>query len=289
MVGTKFAAEFDTSALYAVGDFTFRKVAHMSQTLKKGIRVLEALAHSSRPVGIAEIARLIDMNQSAVQRLLHTLVEKGYARQAEGSRKYQLTYSLWSLGMQSIEDDEMRRLLRPTLRLGAHLTGMTCFFALEVLPFVIYFDRVEGRLGRPHSAEPGRKIPITATASGRAIFPFLAPDRRALLAKPATDPSGFVPFPGLPLDDIEAITNRVRKDRYATSMSGMRKGMNSVAAPVWTTGPEPIGSIVLTSSDTALTEANFPTFGAQVLELAEDATVSLGGSSYRNAAELAPT
>lgn len=260
----------------------------MSQTLMKGLRVLEALAHSTTPVGISELARRIDMNQSAVQRLLNTLVDAGYARQADGSRKYQLTYSLWELGLRSVEDNEMRRMLRPTLRLGAQLTGLTCFFALAAFPFVVYLDRVEGPRGRPHSAEPGRKVPITATASGRAIFPFLSADMRASLAHPTTDATGFLPFPGLPLDQIEAITETVRKNRYATSMSGMRKGMNSVAAPVWSKASEPVGAIVLTSGDTELRQQDFPGVGARVLELAEEATISLGGSSFRNAAERDP-
>lgn len=253
----------------------------------KGLRVIEALAHSGGPLGISEIARMIDMNQSAVQRLLNTLVENGYARQPDGSRKYQLTYALWELGLRSVEDNQMRRLLRPTLRLGAHLTGLTCFFALECSPFVVYFDRVEGPRGRPHSAEPGRKVPITATASGKAIFPFFSPERRAALVQPTTDATGFVPFPGLPMAEIEAITTQVRRDRYATSVSGMRKGMNSVAAPVWSTGPEPIGAIVLTSSETELHADTFPNYGTNVVELAEEATVSLGGTSFRNSAELA--
>ena len=260
----------------------------MSQTLMKGLRVLEALAHSSTPLGISELSRRIDMNQSAVQRLLNALVEAGYARQADGSRKYQLTNSLWELGLRSVEDNEMRRLLRPTLRLGAHLTGLTCFFALADFPFVVYFDRVEGPRGRPHSAEPGRKIPMTATASGRAIFPFLNAAARARLTQPTTDSTGFVHFPGLPEDQIDAITQEVRRLRYATSVSGMRKGMNSVAAPVWSKGNEPVGAIVLTSGDLELKQQDFPAVGARVLELAEEATISLGGSSFRNAAERDP-
>lgn len=260
----------------------------MSQTLTKGLRVIEALAHSNQPRGITELSRMLDMNQSAVQRLVNTLVDQGYARQAEGTRKYRLTQTLWELGQRSVEDNALRRLLRPTLRLGAHVTGMTCFFAIETFPFVVYFDRVEGPRGRPHSAEPGRKVPITATASGRAIFPYLPAERRALLAHPATDRTGFVHFPGLERQIIDQITRQVRRDRYAFSASGMRKGMNSVAAPVWSKAPEPLGAIVLTSSETELRAADFPEYGARVLELAEEATISLGGAAFRNTAELAP-
>ncbi|MEO3388008.1 IclR family transcriptional regulator [Mesorhizobium sp. CAU 1741] len=260
----------------------------MSQTLIKGLRVLEALAHSDTPRGLSELSRSLDMNQSAVQRLLSALVTAGYAEKVDTARKYQLTFSLWELGMRSIADNAARRRIHPTLRLGAHVTGLTCFFALAAPPFVIYLDRVEGARGRPHSAEPGRKVAITATASGKSIVPYLPARMRNALTQPATDWSGHVRFDGITQDALDALVKQVRRDRYAVSQSGVRKGMNSVAAPVWTNRPMPLGSIVLTASETELRAEDMPVYGARVLELAEEATVSLGGTSFRNAAELGP-
>lgn len=260
----------------------------MSQTLGKGLKVLEALAYSSEPRGLSDLARSLDMNQSAVQRHLNALVAAGYAEQPKGSRKYQLTISLWELGMRSIADNSARRLLRPTLRLGSQATRYTCFFARLAFPFVIYFERVEGLKSQPHSAELGNKIPLTATASGRAILPYLPLTMRQALTQDATDWSGYVSYKGVSSDVIETITREVRQNRYAFSQGGVRKGRNSVAAPVWADGPIPFGSIVLTAGEDELPPDAFPSVGAKVVELAEEATISLGGTAFRNAAELTP-
>jgi IclR family transcriptional regulator, KDG regulon repressor len=260
----------------------------MSQTFTKGMKVLEALAHSSEPRGLSELARDLGMNQSAVQRHLNALVAAGYAEQPKGGRKYQLTISLWELGMRSIADNSARRLLRPTLRLGSQATRYTCFFALMSFPFVTYFERVEGVRSQPHSAELGNKIPIPATASGRAILPYLPQTMRQSLTHDSTDWSGHVHYQGVPMDVIEQITKEVRQNRYAVSQGGVRKGRNSVAAPVWANGPLPLGSIVLTAGEDELPPEVFPAVGAKALELAEEATISLGGTSFRNAAELTP-
>lgn len=258
----------------------------MSQTLIKGLSVLEALAHSSEPRGLTELARSLEMNQSAVQRLLNALVKAGYAEQAEGSRKYQLNYALWELGMRSIQDNAARRLIRPTLRLGAHLTGMTCYFALAAVPFVTYFERVEGVRSLPHSAEIGRKVSMNASAAGQAILAYLPTESRATLTTNTADWTGHVKHVGVPLAEIEGIAKRVRQNRYAVSQGGLRKGRNSIAAPVWGNRPAPIGSIGLTAGEDELTPKLFETIGAKALELAEEASLSLGGSVFRNAAEL---
>jgi len=260
----------------------------MSQTLGKGLKVLEALAHSSEPRGLSELARSLGMNQSAVQRHLNALVAAGYVEQPKGSRKYQLTISLWELGMRSIADNSARRLLRPTLRLGSQATRYTCFFARLTFPFVTYFERVEGVRSQPHSAELGTKIPVLSTASGRAMLPYLPQAMRQSLTQDSTDWSGHVPYKGVPMEVIEEIVKEVRQTRYAVSESGIRKGRNSVAAPVWADGPLPFGSIVLTAGEDELPPDVFPSVGAKVLELAEEATISLGGAAFRNAAELTP-
>ena len=260
----------------------------MSQTLGKGLKVLEALAHSSEPRGLSDLARSLDMNQSAVQRHLNALVAAGYAEQPKGSRKYQLTICLWELGTRSIADNSARRLLRPTLRLGSQATRYTCFFARLSFPFVTYFERVEGVRSPPHSAELGNKIPLPATASGRAILPYLPQTMRQALTQDATDWTGYVPYKGVPSDVIETITKDVRQKRYAVSQGGVRKGRNSVAAPVWADGPLPFGSIVLTAGEDELPPDAFSSVGAKVVELAEEATISLGGTAFRNAAEMTP-
>lgn len=260
----------------------------MSQTFSKGLKVLEALAYSSEPKGLSELARELGMNQSAVQRHLNALVAAGYAEQPKGTRKYQLTISLWELGMRSIADNTARRLLRPTLRLGAQATGYTCFFALLTFPFVIYFERVEGPRSQPHSAELGTKVPIPSTASGRAMMPYLPASMRQALSQDATDWTGHMHYKGFPADWIEQVIKEVRTNRYAVSQSGIRKGRNSVAAPVWADSAVPFGSIVLTAGEDELPPEAFPTIGAKALELAEEATISLGGAKFRNAAELTP-
>lgn len=260
----------------------------LSQTFTKGLKVLEALAHSSEPRGLSELARELDMNQSAVQRHLNALVSAGYAEQPKGSRKYQLTISLWELGMRSIAENGARRLLRPTLRLGSQATGYTCFFALLSFPFVTYFERVDGPRSQPHSAELGNKVPIPGTASGRALLPYLSSSMRQALSKDATDWSGHLHYKGAPSEWIEQTIKEVRETRYAVSQSGFRKGRNSVAAPVWADDAVPFGSIVLTAGEDELPPEAFPMVGAKVLELAEEATISLGGAKFRNAAELTP-
>lgn len=253
----------------------------MSTTLTKGLRLLEALCVAREPLGITELSRSIDMNLSAVQRLLSTLVKLGYAEQIPTSKKYRATLTTWETGAQILSGHVLRRALHPILRHAAHSTHYTAYFILNNAPFVTYFDKVEGSNGLTYSTELGASVPIAATAAGMAIVAFLTPEQGARLATPAVRSN--IEFKGLDLSSLADRIAEVRQRRYATSESGFRKGVNSVAAPIWGRNGEVCGSIALTADENELKVEKFPAVGLEVVRWAEEATLALGGIPYPQA------
>ncbi|PJR09878.1 IclR family transcriptional regulator [Sinorhizobium meliloti] len=250
----------------------------MSLTARKALRLMEALCAAREPLGITELARQMELNLSAVQRLLGTLVEMGYAHQVSGSRKYRATLLMWEVGSKVLAENQTRRNLHPILRQAAHQTGFNAFFVLNNCPFITYFDRVEGHIGLTYSAEMGSSLPMTRTAGGLAISAFLPPhDLEKLFAPAQRGTVGFQP------PDREEMMKRiapVRERRYATSESGMRRGVNSIAAPVWQNDGSICGSITLTADESDLPPSRFAEFGQKVVRWAEEATATLGGQPF---------
>jgi DNA-binding IclR family transcriptional regulator len=250
----------------------------MSLTVKKGLRLLEALCAAREPVGVTDLARQIDLNLSAVQRLLGTLVETGYAEQDPRSRKYRATLLMWEVGAKVLAENHMRRNIHPILRQAAHQTGFNAFFVLNNCPFITYFDKVEGHIGLTYSAEIGSSLPMTQTAGGLAISAFLPPEDLEKLFSPAQ--RGTVNFQPVDRNRLMGRIAPVRERRYATSESGVRRGVNSIAAPVWRQDGYICGSITLTADESDLPADRFADFGLKVVRWAEEATTMLGGQPF---------
>lgn len=247
----------------------------MSTTLRKSLRILEALATSETPRGISELSREIKMNKSAVQRIFQTLAEDGYIKKAPGTSRYKSTLRLWELGASVIAQNETRRLIRPILRYAAKVSSLTCYFAWADFPDIIYLDKVEGEKGRPNSSDPGQRSPMYAAASGRAILAFLDDEKikqvlHLLETKAEIRDSGE--YNNL-LEEFALIRER----HYATSERGSVSRISSVAAPVWGADAVPVGSIVLTSDANTLPRADFDRTGAMAVSIAEQASRVLGG------------
>jgi DNA-binding IclR family transcriptional regulator len=121
-------------------------------------------------------------------------------------------------------------------------------------------------------------VPITATASGLAITAFLTPEARLKLGTAAH--RGTIEFQPLDLEAMEEKIVDIRNRRYATSESGFRKGVNSVAAPVWADDGKVCGSIALTADENELKTDDFVAVGQKVVRWADEATIVLGGEPY---------
>ncbi|MGO4834427.1 helix-turn-helix domain-containing protein, partial [Rhizobiaceae sp. 2RAB30] len=69
-----------------------------SQSLERGLDVMELLNASARPLGTREIARQLDLSPAIVQRLLNTLAERHYIRQNAETKRYGIGYQVLNLG-----------------------------------------------------------------------------------------------------------------------------------------------------------------------------------------------
>ncbi len=259
----------------------------MSSTLRKSLRVIECLSRSEHPRGISDMARELEMDKSAVQRIFQTLQSEGYLEKAPNTSRYRLTLKLWELGSPIIARHELRRHVHPILRYGAKVSGFTAFFTWADFPEIVYLDKVEGIHGRTYTAEPGQRNPVWLTAGGKAVLAQRPGDALKELADVIRDRPDLTPIDAARLKALKGELADIRQRKFAISEGGTMPGINSVAAAVWHDQPEPVGSVVLTADNAAMPADNFDSFGATVISMAEEATRALGGERHAHTALLA--
>ena len=97
-----------------VGSSRAKAGAQPNQSLIDGITVLQALATSTEPVGVRELARRVDLETTRVNRLLKTLAYLGIARQTS-DRKYRPGSGMTVLAAQSLFASGLLRRALPAL------------------------------------------------------------------------------------------------------------------------------------------------------------------------------
>ncbi|GAA1631331.1 helix-turn-helix domain-containing protein [Nonomuraea maheshkhaliensis] len=186
-----------------------------SQTLDRGLRLLELLASEDRDMTVAELATSLGMHRQAVYRLLTTL--RLHRLAAEGSSgRYRLGLGVIQLARQA--NPQLRRAVVPYLRTLAEELGATTQCVVAEGADAVVLAVVEPPDAIFHlSQRSGARHPLDQGASGLAI----------MLSRPAQA--------GDPPAVVEA-----RELGYAVSRGTLTPGAVGVAVPLYDSDGHPL-------------------------------------------------
>jgi DNA-binding IclR family transcriptional regulator len=142
--------------------------APASQTLSRGIRILEVLADARGPLTIDEIAARLGVHRSIAYRLLRTLEDHRLVAR-DGTGAVSLGARMAALAAGVAHDLQSEAL--PELTALANELGMTAFLAVRDGDDCITLASIEPRHAVASVAQrPGARHPITVGAPGKAIL-----------------------------------------------------------------------------------------------------------------------
>lgn len=244
----------------------------MDTTTIKALRVIEALAASAEPRGVAELGRQLGLTQSNTFRILTTLASQGYVCSYLETGRYALTLRMWEHGLKALDRHPVRRVASPHLKqLFAQLTETILIAELDGSE-VLYIDKLESDYPVRASARVGGRAPAWRTASGRAI---LANHSEADVARILQD---AVSEPGR-LEALMAELREIRARGFAITVGGTRPGVNSVAAPIWGGEAVPLAAIAVSGPAERFSGERMAAISAAVMNSATRISQSLGVTS----------
>jgi DNA-binding IclR family transcriptional regulator len=171
-----------------------------SQTLHRGIRILELLAAAGTPQTVAQLGAALGVHRSITYRLLRTLADHRLVERDDGGR-YRLGLGLSGLA-RGVRTD-LQAAAAPLLNSLAAELGMTAFLVVRAGDEAVTVSSVEPRDTAAHvTYRPGTRHPVDRGAPGLALLIPSAPaatDRPELVAARAAgwaESSGEV-VPGL--------------------------------------------------------------------------------------------
>jgi len=197
-----------------------------SQTLDRGLLLLEAIAQAEEPLTLPELCRRLELHRSIVYRLLRTLEDHGLAVR-DGAGAVRLGLGVAELA-RAVERDLQAEAL-PELTGLAEQLGVTAFLAVPEEDFVVTLVSVQPRHARGAVAQrPGSRHPLAVGAPGAAIRSLLDPAELARL--------------GL---GEEALRSTAAGSAYAVSRDEVVPGLTAVAVPLALRGRGPVALSVV--------------------------------------------
>jgi DNA-binding IclR family transcriptional regulator len=211
------------------------------RTLQKGLLVLETLARSREDLTLTEIGVRLGEDPTVVFRILKTLLQADYVVQDHVSKRYRLGLRVWELGARAVHRIGLVDAARPVLKWLTAVTGETSALAVIRDTDSLYVDMVDGSEPLRVYAEPGSRVPIYATASGKAMLAFREPELVDRVIR-----AGMKRLTPLTLTRGSQLRRRlveIRRTGLAINHGERRTDIAAVAAPVFNGRGECVAAI----------------------------------------------
>jgi len=198
--------------------------------LARGLEVLRAFSPTVGQLSNQEIAARARLPRPTVSRLTYTLMRLGYLTQVEHGGKYQLAPGALAIGYAALAQMGVRHIARPLMQELAEHSGGSVALGSRDRMSAVYVEHCRSNSPVTIRLEVGSRIPLVATAMGRAILAVLPQAERAeIYARAAArDPERWPPLH----DAIERAIGHYRRHGFTLSVGDWEAGVNAVGVPL---------------------------------------------------------
>jgi IclR family transcriptional regulator, KDG regulon repressor len=204
-------------------------------SVERAFSILELLDSSKRGWNISEMSRKLGIPKSTTHVLVTTLVQLGYIRQHQLTRRFQLSTKMFGLGRKALNVTPLPDIALPHLRWLVQETEFTAHVGILEKNQVVFIQKVDGPGIIKFDTYIGKCSELHCTGLGKSLVAFQPPESLDTLLsgysydrftrKTISSRSAFM-----------AELARVRQQGYSMDDEEEELGIRCVAAPVLSAG-----------------------------------------------------
>jgi DNA-binding IclR family transcriptional regulator len=251
------------------------KRSPLVQSVERVVSILKSFSASEPELGVGEISRRVGIPKSTVFRLLATLEEGKLISQNPDTGLYRLGIDLLVLANNAMISTDLQRVARPLLRhLVSDLNETVTLTVLDRqdvvnLELFVSSERMIMRVGWV-----GRRMPVHATSSGKAIIAFKTEEEQKSILP--SELEGFTPQTVTNHSQLKADLLQVREKGYAIALEELEPGLNALAVPIRNHEGEVIACVSVSGPSHRFTEEYIYEIIPKVLKTSTQLSSELG-------------
>ncbi len=245
------------------------------KSLDKAFRIIELMAQESRPMGVTEISKKLNINKSTVHATLNTLIGKGYFEQDAEGGKYKLGIAFTFIANASLNGIDFRSKAKPIIKRLSKQINETVHMVIMRQGNVVYIEKQESIQSNRIHTEIGKTQPSHCTGVGKAMLAWMDHEERKQIIKD----HGLPKFTVKTIIDEETLYNHledIRKNGYAIDDEENEEGLRCVAAPIMDHSGKVIAAISIAGPTTRMTLDSLEEMAKLVVEAGLEISRELG-------------
>ncbi len=245
------------------------------RSIMTALRVLDEVA-AREPIGVGELARLLEVPKSSVQRTLRTLRAAGWIHPvgAETTR-WGLTTHMLRTGQRATGGLGLRDVAVPVMEELRSATQETVHLVVPEQGQAILIERLDSPQPVRTFIPLGMGAPIAASANGKAIL--ATRSREEVEALLDLGLSAYTATTVTDRDALLAELDQIRRQGYAANNEEWRSGVSAIAAAITADGGRAIAGISISTPAHRMSRKLQGQYG----QLVKDAAAQIGNTLER--------
>ncbi len=210
----------------------------------RAFAVLDALAAADGPATLADISVQVGLPKPTVHRLLAQLESAGVVMREPQGKRFSVGARMSRLALQVLANSTQRGSRHAILRALVDELGETCNLTILDRAEVVYLDRVDTASPLRVNLQPGSRVPLHCSASGKLLLALLPAQQRERVVANAIL-TRFTDNTLATREALEAELARIRREKAGTDNEEYLTGLVCVAVPVSDAGGRAIAAVAM--------------------------------------------
>ncbi len=238
------AAPPDRSRSPRSGDAAEAPERQSGSVATRALALLAELARHPEGISLHRMTQQLGWPKPSVHRLCAQLEQAGWVLRSGGERNLGLGPAAQQFALATLRHDAANAERRAILRTLVDRVGETCNLTMLAGAEVLYVERVESAWPLRLHLEPGSRVPLHCTASGKLLLAHMPKTQRTRLL--AVRP----PWPATPKTlvdaaDIEKEMRAIVRRGYSLDREEFLLGLIAVAVPVPGDDGRPVAALAM--------------------------------------------
>ncbi len=252
------------------------------QSLDRGLQLLEIISQAKEPMGLPELAEMLEVDRSTVHRLLGTLQQRNYVVQDPQNKHYSLGLKVIELSRRALDGINFRALAKPYLKRLSKETGESTNLFILANNHAVCVDYEASPSPLAVTNDTGIIYIMHATAGGKVLLAFMPEADRQRIIK-SNSFTGFTPRTITDANTLQMQLQQIREQGFALDDEEHYVGVRCIAAPIFDHTRKVIAGISLSGPASRVTLDQIPKLAQYVVRAADDISTEMGFSRQTEA------
>ena len=238
-----------------------------ARSVERALRLLKELSsHGEFGWRLSDLSRQVGLDRATCHRMLKRFVSEGFAERRAEDLKYYPGQTLFEMGLAVPQYAVLREQVDPALHRLAQRTACIASFLLRSGDdLVCVYQQRAGLELSGMLIRVGTRRPLITSVAGLAILQQLPADEADRIAAENTQRE-LRRGGERRLEKLERMRRRSDARGFGFTVGDFAPGLAAVAVPVRSAAGEPFAALILTGTDTVITEATAASLHAQLVQ-----------------------